>query len=385
MSTKKTDRPLIHAQKDIPGHRMCMLIITHACNLNCAYCYESNKSNRQMSIPLAKSIISKEIALVEASDTFERLEIHLIGGEPFMNFPLIRSVVEWLSELTPRIPVIVSCSTNGTLIDASNTSWLRDHRDIFHVVLSYDGDSDMQRRNRHTSANQINVQFFIDTWPGYTCHMTISKETLSKLALGVLAIQRAGGTLDAAVAQGIDWTDADSVVYAQQLGILAEAYLQDDSIPPINLLSAGLFGIGENQKGQRKYCGTGTSMNTYDVDGRTYPCHMFSPIVCGAAKALELEKSGIVENCPITDPSCNGCNLLRWCPTCYGINHHFRGNMASRDHRLCQMVRTQAIAACEFQIAYYSKHVDKLTAADMGQLKAALTSYRTLVANGRLT
>ena len=371
--------PLIHAQKDIPGHRMCMLIITHACNLNCAYCYESHKSNRQMSLSLAKSIISKEISLVESSETFERLEVHLIGGEPFMNFSLIRGVVEWLSELSLPIPVIVSCSTNGTLIDASNKAWLRDHRDIFHVVLSYDGDSDMQQQNRHTAASQIDLDFFIETWPGYTFHMTISKETLPKMAQGILSIQRAGGTLDAAIAQGIDWTDDDTVVYADQLGILAKTYLEDESIPPVNLLSAGLFGIGENQNDQRKYCGTGTSMKTYDVDGRTYPCHMFSPIVCGTDSALELEKSGIVENCPITDPACTGCHLLRWCPTCYGINHHFRGNMASRDHRLCNMIRTQAVVACEFQLAYYSKHINELSAADMGQLKGALASYRTLV------
>jgi uncharacterized protein len=375
-------QPLIHAQKDIPGHRMCMLIITHACNLNCSYCYESHKSNKKMSLPLAKSIISKEIALVESSDTFERLEIHLIGGEPFMNYPLIRDVVEWLSELSLPIPVIVSCSTNGTLIDSSNRAWLREHSDIFHVVLSYDGDPDMQRQNRHTVESQIDLDFFIETWPGYTCHMTISKETLPKLARGVLGIQRAGGTLDAAVAQGIDWTEDDAIVYAEQLNILADEYLKDESIPPINLLSAGLFGIGENQKDQRKYCGTGTSMKTYDVDGKTYPCHMFSPIVCGT-DALELEKSGIFENCPITDPACTGCQLLRWCPTCYGINHHFRGNMASRDHHLCNMIRTQAISACEFQLAYYSKHIDKLSDVDMGQLKGALASYRTLVSNPR--
>jgi len=148
MSMKQSDTPLIHAQKDIPGHRMCMLIITHACNLNCAYCYESHKSSRQMSLPLAQSIISKEIALVEASETFERLEVHLIGGEPFMNYPLIRGVVEWLSELTLAVPVIVSCSTNGTLINAANKDWLCKHRDLFHVVLSYDGDSQMQRHIR---------------------------------------------------------------------------------------------------------------------------------------------------------------------------------------------------------------------------------------------
>lgn len=28
--------------------RVCMLMITHACNLNCSYCYESHKQNAYM-------------------------------------------------------------------------------------------------------------------------------------------------------------------------------------------------------------------------------------------------------------------------------------------------------------------------------------------------
>lgn len=196
--------PLIHRHKDSAGDRMCMLIITHSCNLNCSYCYESHKSAKRMDVALAKKIVLSEIELVKSSGTFTRLEVHFIGGEPFMNFPLIRTIVEWLEDMNLNFPLICSCSTNGTLVDESNKQWLRQHRRMLHVILSYDGDFEMQQKNRHTTANQVDVQFFIDTWPEYSCHMTISKDTLPNLASGVLAIQRAGGALDAALAQGID-------------------------------------------------------------------------------------------------------------------------------------------------------------------------------------
>jgi uncharacterized protein len=65
---------------DNPGHRMCMLIVTHECNLNCSYCYESHKSDKIMTPALAKSIIQKELDLVETSEKFDKLEIHFIGG-----------------------------------------------------------------------------------------------------------------------------------------------------------------------------------------------------------------------------------------------------------------------------------------------------------------
>ena len=34
--------------------RTCMLVITHQCNLNCRYCYESFKSRKAMPFDLAK-------------------------------------------------------------------------------------------------------------------------------------------------------------------------------------------------------------------------------------------------------------------------------------------------------------------------------------------
>ena len=76
--------------------RISMLMVTHACNLNCTYCYEAHKKNAYMELELAKKIISKEAIFVEESSEFDELEIDFMGGEPFMNFPLIRAVVEWL-------------------------------------------------------------------------------------------------------------------------------------------------------------------------------------------------------------------------------------------------------------------------------------------------
>lgn len=45
--------------------RVCMLMITHACNLKCSYCYETHKQNVYMTIDLAKDIILKEAKMIE--------------------------------------------------------------------------------------------------------------------------------------------------------------------------------------------------------------------------------------------------------------------------------------------------------------------------------
>ena len=76
--------------------RTCMLMVTHACNLNCSYCYEPYKKNAHMDTDLATEIILREARFVKESDRFDELEIDFMGGEPFMNFPLIKYVVESL-------------------------------------------------------------------------------------------------------------------------------------------------------------------------------------------------------------------------------------------------------------------------------------------------
>ena len=333
-----------------------------------------------MDVSLAKDILLKELAFVRQSDEFEELEVDFMGGEPFMNFSLIKEIVEWLIDLKQDVPFITACATNGTLIDDTKKDWLRAHKNFFVPGLSYDGDINMQQQNRGTAEKSIDMPFFMETYPTETFHMTISKETLPHLAHGVLALQRAGGNLDAALAQGVDWTDEDASVFHEQLGILANAYLEDESLTPVNLLARPLFGIATSEPNQAKFCGTGTSMITYDIDGKTYPCHMFSSLVLGSERALELEKSGINADCHIIDHFCDNCILRNWCPTCYGFNYRFRDDISIRDHRWCAMIRTKAIASCEFQIAYYRKHINKLTKEDMAQLKGALKTYHAFAA-----
>ena len=49
-----------------------------------------------MTIDLAKDIILKEAKMIEKSDQFDEIQIDFMGGEPLMNFSLIKDVVEWL-------------------------------------------------------------------------------------------------------------------------------------------------------------------------------------------------------------------------------------------------------------------------------------------------
>lgn len=76
-----------------------ILTITNQCNLNCIYCYEKHKDVRNMSFSTAHNIIEEEFQ----KNPNIPIEFDFHGGEPLMNFHLIKQICEWCwSEKRPR-------------------------------------------------------------------------------------------------------------------------------------------------------------------------------------------------------------------------------------------------------------------------------------------
>ena len=74
-------------QKNIREQKTVSLTLTEDCNLNCIYCYEKHNKNRVMSIDTAKEILDKELTV---EDGTKEVYIDLFGGEPFLEFELIK-------------------------------------------------------------------------------------------------------------------------------------------------------------------------------------------------------------------------------------------------------------------------------------------------------
>lgn len=331
-----------------------MLMVTHGCNLNCTYCYEKFKNGaKQMDITLAKEIILKEIDIVKKDERFKELEVDFMGGEPLLSFDLIKEVVEWM-ECHCDIPFVCFASTNGTLLTNEMKEWFRHHRLTAYLGASYDGvGGKAQEINRGTTSLGIDLEFFNDVWPAQGFKLTISKESLPYLYESLVDASRKGYLIDASLAHGANWNLNDAFMYRQQLQKISEFYLSNPQYEPSNLLLRDLSAIGEKAEYQAKFCGSGTYMATYDVDGTMYGCHMFTPVVLGKKALPHSEFKGWTNERELTDPSCKGCTLLNWCSTCLGFNILDRGWVNLRDHRWCAMNAAQAISACEFQLEYF--------------------------------
>jgi uncharacterized protein len=104
------------------------LVLTHDCNLGCAYCYAGAKFQRRMTSETA----SRAVALAFA-DGAPRVQISFFGGEPLLAWDeLVRSATE-----ARAVALVMSVTTNGTLLDEARAATL-DALGVY-VALSIDG------------------------------------------------------------------------------------------------------------------------------------------------------------------------------------------------------------------------------------------------------
>ena len=66
------------------------LMVTHACNLRCTYCYGGEKFNRSLPVSLGIRAIDRAIASIQDGGL---LELGFFGGEPLLEASLIHRVI----------------------------------------------------------------------------------------------------------------------------------------------------------------------------------------------------------------------------------------------------------------------------------------------------
>lgn len=328
-----------------------VLIITNQCNLRCVYCYEENKSCKTMSFETAKEIIVKEMY---AQNKFDMICVDFMGGEPFLQFQLMKDILQFLKDNSWSKKWFCFTTTNGTLVHGEVQQWLLDNKDSMEALLSLDGTREMHNTNRSNSYDRIDIDFFRKTSP--YVKMTISDKTLPHIAQGIIDLHEHGLYVSANLGYGIDWNDDNNLnIFAEQLMILCDYYLSHPEKQPSTILDLGIEAINPYNDYAIKYCGVGTQMTAYDVDGLSYPCHMFAPITLGNEKSQLARSLNLTsEFSPsLLDEKCRKCPVLSICPTCYGINFERTGNVYNKDDAHCRMMKVQFLANAYFKYQCY--------------------------------
>ena len=116
------------------------LHVAHTCNLNCAYCFASQGKYHG-----ERAVMSYEVGkraldfLIENSGTRRNLEVDFFGGEPLMNFDVVKRLVAYARSIEREKGknFRFTLTTNGLLIDDDVIEFA--NRECANVVLSLDG------------------------------------------------------------------------------------------------------------------------------------------------------------------------------------------------------------------------------------------------------
>lgn len=149
LNSKKSGSDIPFKETKSDGVHTLLLMVAHTCNMACSYCYADEGTygteKKLMDFEVAKKAID---LFVEKSKNINKIKLSFFGGEPFLNFGLIKKCVEYITNDSVRKDkkVTFTITTNGTILNDDQLDFLNKHK--FSITLTIDGFKEMHNNHR---------------------------------------------------------------------------------------------------------------------------------------------------------------------------------------------------------------------------------------------
>lgn len=270
---------------------MC-LHVAHSCNMDCEYCFagkgEYHGDAGLMSYETGKKAIDY---LIENSPGRKNLEVDFFGGEPLLNWQVIKKLVDYGRSLEKSTGknFRFTLTTNGLLIDDDVIDFC--NREMSNVVLSLDGSRDTNDRMRKTKQGKgtydLIVDKFIDfakrrgqkdyymrgTFTGKNLHF--AEDIIHMANLGFKELSMEPVVAPEHVSYALKDEDKD-ILLAEYEKLALEMIKRRKSGNPFNFYHFNVdFEGGPCIAKRVSGCGVGTEYIAVTPEGDIYPCHQF--------------------------------------------------------------------------------------------------------------
>lgn len=351
------------------------LHVAHTCNLNCSYCFASQGKYHG-----ERAIMSFEVGkraldfLVENSGTRRNLEVDFFGGEPLMNWQVVKDLVAYARSIEKDAGknFRFTLTTNGVLLDDEVTEFC--NREMHNVVLSLDGRKEVNDRFRvdvagNGSYERIvpNFQRFVakrgdksyymrGTYTHYNTDFTNDLFHMADLGFTELSME----PVVCAPGDPCALTEADFPVLCEQYEILAKDMLRRwREGKPITFYHY----MVDLKHGPCIYkrvtgCGSGTEYMAVTPWGELFPCHQF---VGDPKYSLGNIWDGVT-NTAVQDefracnaysrPDCKDCWARLYCSGgCAANSYHATGSIGGVYEYGCRLFKKRMECAIMLQAA----------------------------------
>lgn len=157
--------------------KMLTIQVTQQCNFRCEYCIYSGSylnrthSNKRMKFSTAKKGID---FLINNSKNNNTICINFYGGEPLLEFNLVKQCIEYAEEKADGKNLMISMTTNASLLTDEVVEFLSKHN--VNLTISLDGPKEIHDKHRILALNGYgsfdkvisNIENIDNKFPQYT-------------------------------------------------------------------------------------------------------------------------------------------------------------------------------------------------------------------------
>ena len=351
------------------------LHVAHTCNLNCEYCFASqgkyHGERALMSFEVGKRALD---FLIENSGTRRNLEVDFFGGEPLMNWDVVKELVAYarVQEKIHNKNFRFTLTTNGVLIDDDVIEF--SNREMSNVVLSLDGRPEVHDRLRvdymgRGSYDTIVPKFqeFVKRRGGKNYYMRgtfthknvdFTNDIFHMADLGFTELSMEPVVCSPEDASAL--TQEDLPVLFDQYEILAKEMIKRKKEGKPFTFYHYMLDLTHGPCIYKRIsgCGSGTEYMAVTPTGDLYPCHQF----VGDTKYLLGNIWDGVTNKEIQNefklcnayarPECNDCWAKLYCSGgCAANSYHASGKITGIYEYGCELFKKRIECAVMIQVA----------------------------------
>lgn len=358
-----------------PVVKALCLHIAHDCNLKCKYCFaeegEYHGKRSLMSFEVGKKAID---FLIENSGNRKNLEVDFFGGEPLMNFDVVKQIVEYAKgiEKDKGKNFRFTITTNGVLLDDEILDYI--NKNMHNVVLSLDGRKEVNDKMRPKAGGQGTYENIVPKFQktadsrnqnNYYVRGTFtafnkdfSNDVIHMAELGFKQISVEPVVADSKEAYALKEDDLPELF--EEYEKLAKKMLEmKKENKEFNFFHFMIDLTGGPCVAKRLIgCGSGTEYLAVTPEGDLYPCHQFvgkeefrmGNVDEGIIKTEIREK---FENLNVyTKPSCKKCWAKFYCSGgCAANSYNSNGDFISPYEIGCELQRKRTECAIMLKAA----------------------------------
>jgi uncharacterized protein len=325
------------------------LMVNHACNLRCVYCYTGAKFHSPMPWDTGRVGIERAFRSVRDGG---RVSVGFFGGEPLL---AAEQITEWMkfarhlgTESAKRIRF--NLTTNGTVLDRE--AWAIMLAEDLELAVSFDGMPALQNRQRpdthgRGSAETVEATLrrLMDAGKAFRVVCVVRPGNLEEIPEGLKYLHELGvREFDLALDLWSSWTAADGVrlqAMVEAAATLWRQWLPRFSLNCFDAKAARLAHLPETEVSHR--CGFGAGEIAVAPSGRLYPCErLIGEDEPGHAMVLPghvLEGEDFLRVTPRSFEQCSPCSrcsLRESCETTCRCSNFIRtGDVHRPDGLLC--------------------------------------------------